>query len=167
MVDLLVRSWIERSNSVESCPVMSDGRSPCEVVNWKISNKQWKWIRPVDLLVRSWIERFCRWVIAICKGSTSLWGRELKEFTLYFFHITQHVDLLVKWTHLSRHFFKKIKLDFGRDNPILFLPCLPTKCGYMSCQGCAAEQLPKEPFTAHISALTLLGRERQDNYLSQ
>lgn len=57
--------------------------------------------------------------------------------------------------------FKKIKLDFGRDNPILFLPCLPTKCGYMNCQGCAAWQLPKEPFTVHISALTLReGRDR-------
>ena len=67
----------------------------------------------------------------------------------------------LKWTHLSRHFFKKIKLDFGRDNPILYLPCLPTKCGYMNCQGCAAWQLPKEPFTAHISALTLReGRDR-------
>ena len=58
---------------------------------------------------------------------------------------------------------KQFKLDFGRDNPILYLPCLPTKCGYMNCQGCAAQQFPKEPFTVHISALTLLGRERQDN----
>ena len=29
---------------------------------------------------------------------------------------------LLKITHLSRHFFKKIKLDLGRDNPILYLP---------------------------------------------
>ena len=56
-VDLLVRSWIERSGYGQ-------------IYIWK----------PVDLLVRSWIER-CDAVdlIVASVSSTSSWGRELKE----------------------------------------------------------------------------------------
>lgn len=69
----------------------------------------------------------------------------------------------VKCTQLSRQNFQKIKLDSGEGIPPHSLPWLPTKCGYMSCQGYAALQLPKEPFTVHISALIL--REGRDRIL--
>ena len=77
LVDLLVRSWIERTLK-DANGNRPDSRPPCEVVNWKITQRQTCLRTLVDLLVRSWIER------SICvkrkrmTRSTSLWGRELK-----------------------------------------------------------------------------------------
>ena len=55
MVDLLVRSWIERYDILHRHPTTL-----------------------VDLLVRSWIERLLPLQLLILSRSTSLWGRELK-----------------------------------------------------------------------------------------
>ena len=57
LVDLLVRSWIERDSPL-LFDVLGDSRPPCEVVNWKIN------------VILDY---------ALEEGSTSLWGRELKE----------------------------------------------------------------------------------------
>ena len=100
-VDLLVRSWIERTLPASTFAERYR-RPPCEVVNWKTTvHAVWVQIR-VDLLVRSWIERSLRlqnhsqktgrppcevvnWknilrsVSNFHLRSTSLWGRELKD----------------------------------------------------------------------------------------
>ena len=97
-----VVNW--KSSKISSIPCETS-RPPCEVVNWKVlvytpaiflfvDLLVRSWIErkitsvnilsaTVDLLVRSWIERDCQRSENIEKaGSTSLWGRELKERSL-------------------------------------------------------------------------------------
>ena len=62
-VDLLVRSWVER------------------MITLYLKNR-----KIVDLLVRSWVERM-KWQVKCCyHGSTSLWGRELKDLQYHLVH---------------------------------------------------------------------------------
>ena len=56
VVDLLVRSWIERWKQIYLSRQV-ERRPPCEVVNWKTFAPTDSNIVTVDLLVRSWIER--------------------------------------------------------------------------------------------------------------
>ena len=93
---------------------------------------------------------------SIIKGldSTAHYGDNLVRFLI-------SKGFKVKWTHLSRHFFKKIKLDFGRDNPILFSLVYPLSVDIWAVKGVLLSSFRRNPLQLIYPRLPFLeGRDR-------